>query len=197
MAGPIAAVLVAAGQSRRMAFGDKLWIDLWGRPVWRWGLDTLLTVPGMTQVVVVAPAGALERFQQALPEAARERCSVVEGGAERVDSVVAGISALTALGLPDEIPVLVHDAARPAASADLMSRVADALQPGEGVIPVVPLHDALKKVDASGRVVAPMDREAVSAAQTPQAATLGALRAAIEESMAWGRPSRVRWEIAS
>src|SRR5438309_1211307 len=50
MSGPIAAVLVAAGQSRRMAFGDKLWIELWGRPVWRWALDTLLAVPGMTHV---------------------------------------------------------------------------------------------------------------------------------------------------
>src|SRR5437867_4780340 len=147
MSGPIAAVLVAAGQSRRMAFGDKLWIDLWGRPVWRWGLDTLLTVPGMTHVVVVAPMGAIARFEEALPDGGRDRCSVVEGGAERVDSVVAGIAALTALGLPDEIPVLVHDAARPAASAELMARVADALQPGEGVIPVVPLHEALKKVE--------------------------------------------------
>ena len=112
---------------------------------------------------------------------------MVAGGADRVDSVVAGIAALTALGLPEEITVLVHDAARPAASAELMTRVADALQPGEGVIPVVPVQDALKKIDASGRVVAPIDRESASAAQTPQAASLGALRAAIEESMAWGR----------
>jgi 2-C-methyl-D-erythritol 4-phosphate cytidylyltransferase/2-C-methyl-D-erythritol 2,4-cyclodiphosphate synthase len=187
MSGPIAAVLVAAGQSRRMAFGDKLWIELWGRPVWRWALDTLLAVPGMAHIAVVVPPLALERFEAALPEAARDRCHVVAGGADRVDSVVAGIAVLTALGLPEEITVLVHDAARPAASAELMTRVADALQPGEGVIPVVALQDALKKIDASGRVVAPIDRESVSAAQTPQAASLGALRAAIEESMAWGR----------
>jgi 2-C-methyl-D-erythritol 4-phosphate cytidylyltransferase / 2-C-methyl-D-erythritol 2,4-cyclodiphosphate synthase len=187
MSGPIAAVLVAAGQSRRMAFGDKLWIELWGRPVWRWALDTLLAVPGMTHVAVVVPPQALERFEAALPEAARDRCHVVAGGAERVDSVVAGIAALTALGLPEEITVLVHDAARPAASTELMSRVADAVTPGEGVIPVVPVQDALKKIDASGRVVAPIDRESASAAQTPQGASLGALRAAIEESMAWGR----------
>jgi 2-C-methyl-D-erythritol 4-phosphate cytidylyltransferase/2-C-methyl-D-erythritol 2,4-cyclodiphosphate synthase len=187
MSGPIAAVLVAAGQSRRMAFGDKLWIELWGRPVWRWALDTLLAVPGMSHVAVVVPPLALERFEASLPEAARERCHVVAGGADRVDSVVAGIAALTALGLPEEITVLVHDAARPAASAELMTRVADALQPGEGVLPVVPVQDALKKIDASGRVVAPIDRESARAAQTPQAASLGALRAAIEESMAWGR----------
>jgi 2-C-methyl-D-erythritol 4-phosphate cytidylyltransferase / 2-C-methyl-D-erythritol 2,4-cyclodiphosphate synthase len=187
MSGPIAAVLVAAGQSQRMAFGDKLWIELWGRPVWRWALDTLLAVPGMTHVAVVVPPLALERFEVALPDAARDRCHVVAGGADRVDSVVAGIAALTALGLPEEITVLVHDAARPAASPDLMTRVVDALQPGEGVIPVVPVRDALKKTDASGRVVAPIDRESLRAAQTPQAASLGALRAAIEESMAWGR----------
>jgi len=187
MSGPVAAVLVAAGQSQRMAFGDKLWIELWGRPVWRWALDTLLAVPGMTHVAVVVPPRAIERFEVALPEAARDRCHVVAGGADRVDSVVAGIAALTALGLPEEITVLVHDAARPAASAELMSRVAEALQPGEGVIPVVLVPDALKKTDASGRVVAPIDRESLRAAQTPQAASLGALRAAIEESMAWGR----------
>ena len=84
MSRPIAAVLVAAGSSRRMAFGDKLWIELWGRPVWRWALDTLLAVPGMSHVAVVVPPLALDRFEAALPDAARDRCHVVAGGADRV-----------------------------------------------------------------------------------------------------------------
>ena len=55
------------------------------------------------------------------------------------------------------------------------------------VVPVVPVVDSLKRV-RNERVVAPVERDEVAAAQTPQAARLGALRAAIEEAHAWGRP---------
>lgn len=186
MSEEVGAVLVAAGQGLRMG-GDKLWIDLWGRPAWRWSLDALLAVPGMSRVAVVVPEGEVERFSAAIPEAAFDRCMVVQGGAEREDSTLAGIGALTAVGLPEETPVLVHDAARPAASTALMERVLAAVTPTEGVIPTVGLHDTLKRVDVSGRVIADIDRDGTSAAQTPQAATLVVLRAALEEAQAWGR----------
>ena len=119
--GAVGAVLVAAGEGRRMG-GDKLWIELWGRPVWRWSLDALLAVPGMVRVAVVVPSDGIERFTAALPEAAQDRCIIVPGGAERADSALAGIAALTSAGLPEDAPVLIHDAARPAASTELMAR---------------------------------------------------------------------------
>ena len=87
----IGAVLVAAGSGRRMG-GDKLWIEFSGRPAWRWALDTLLAVPGMSWVVVVAPADAQDRFRDAVPESANGRCEVVARGEERADSVLAGIA---------------------------------------------------------------------------------------------------------
>jgi 2-C-methyl-D-erythritol 4-phosphate cytidylyltransferase/2-C-methyl-D-erythritol 2,4-cyclodiphosphate synthase len=182
----IGAVLVAAGSGRRMG-ADKLWIEFSGRPAWRWALDTLLSVRGMTWVVVVAPADALDRFRDAIPEAARKRCAVVAGGEERADSALAGIAALTAAGFPEDAPVLIHDAARPAASSELMERVAAAVTPTDGAVPVITLHDSLKHVDSTGRVVAAFDREGLALAQTPQAATLVVLRAALEEAQAWGR----------
>ncbi|MGZ6299803.1 MAG: 2-C-methyl-D-erythritol 2,4-cyclodiphosphate synthase [Candidatus Limnocylindria bacterium] len=182
----IGAVLVAAGSARRMG-GDKLWMDFSGRPAWRWGLDTLLAVPGMSWVVVVAPPDALERFRDAVPEAGRGRCEVVAGGEERADSVLAGIAALTRAGFPEDAPILIHDAARPAASSDLMERIVAAVTPTDGAIPVVTLHDSLKHVDSSGRVVGAFEREGLALAQTPQAATLVVLRAALEEAQAWGR----------
>ncbi|HET6820285.1 MAG TPA: 2-C-methyl-D-erythritol 2,4-cyclodiphosphate synthase [Candidatus Limnocylindria bacterium] len=184
----VAAILVAAGQSRRFG-GDKMWIDIWGRPVWRWGLDTLLSVPGMSLVAVVAPAEALERYKAALPPDASDRVVVVVGGAERTDSVVAGIAALTAAQVGEDTPVLVHDAARPAASVELMVRVVGAVRQGTGVVPLVPVGDSLKTVDGSGAVTGMVDRETVQAAQTPQGATLTQLRAAMEETHAWGRPT--------
>lgn len=179
-------VLVAAGRGRRMG-ADKLWIDLWGRPVWRWGLDALLAVPDLTRVAIVVPADADERFRAALPPASADKCLVVVGGDERIDSALAGIAALARTGVPDEAVVLVHDAARPAATTDLMIRVAAAVSQRQGAIPTIAQHDALKHVDASGRMLASIERAGIAAAQTPQAATLGTLRSALEEARAWGR----------
>jgi 2-C-methyl-D-erythritol 4-phosphate cytidylyltransferase / 2-C-methyl-D-erythritol 2,4-cyclodiphosphate synthase len=188
MTQPVAAILVAAGQSRRFG-SDKMWVDMWGRPLWRWSLDTLLSVPGMSLVAVTAAPEALDRFADALPPDTADRVRVVPGGAERTDSVVAGIAALTAAGIAEDTPVLVHDAARPAASVELMVRVVAAVRAGTGVVPLVPVTDSLKRVDAAGAVTGIVDRDAVQAAQTPQAATLRQLRAAMEETHAWGRPT--------
>ena len=182
-----AAILVAAGRSSRMGT-DKLWADLWGRPTWRWSLDALLATPGLTRVALPVPADAVARFQDALPAGASDRCLVVPGGDARADSVIAGLWALTRAGDDDATLVLVHDAARPAVSTELIGAVASAAAARDGaVIPVVAVADSLKRVRAE-RVAGPIDREEVVAAQTPQAARLGALRAAIEEAHAWGRP---------
>jgi 2-C-methyl-D-erythritol 4-phosphate cytidylyltransferase/2-C-methyl-D-erythritol 2,4-cyclodiphosphate synthase len=186
MSGPVAAVLVAAGQGRRFG-GEKLWLDFWGRPVWRWSLDTLLSVPDLSLLVLVVPAADVNRFREALPEHAGDRVRVVAGGEERTNSVVAGITALTVAGVEDDTPILVHDAARPAATPELMVRVVAAVRTGTGAVPLVPIADSLKTVDANRMVSGSVDRDAVLAAQTPQGGTLRQVRAAMEETHAWGR----------
>jgi 2-C-methyl-D-erythritol 4-phosphate cytidylyltransferase / 2-C-methyl-D-erythritol 2,4-cyclodiphosphate synthase len=184
---PFAAILVAAGRSSRMG-SDKLWADVWGRPTWRWSLDALLATPGLTRVAIAVGADAVDRFRAALPHDDADRCLVVPGGDVRADSVIAGLWALTGAGHDDATLVLVHDAARPAVQPELIGAIAAAAAGGEtAVIPVVPVTDSLKRI-RNGRVVAPVEREEVAAAQTPQAARLGALRASIEEAHAWGRP---------
>ena len=184
---PFCAILVAAGRSSRMG-SDKLWVDLWGRPTWRWSLDALLATPGLERVVLVVAADAVTRFSDALAPDRSGRCLVAVGGDSRADSVIAGIWALTGVGYGDETLVLVHDAARPAVLPELISSVAEAAARGEvAVVPVVGVVDSLKRV-RGGRVVAPIERAEVVAAQTPQAARLGDLRASIEEAHAWGRP---------
>jgi 2-C-methyl-D-erythritol 4-phosphate cytidylyltransferase/2-C-methyl-D-erythritol 2,4-cyclodiphosphate synthase len=181
-----AAILVAAGRSTRMG-SDKLWEDLWGRPAWRWSLDVLLADPDLSSVVIVVPADAVERFTDGLPPG-ETRCLVVPGGEGRADSVIAGLWALTGAGHGDDTLVLVHDAARPALTPELVAAVVSACRGAHGaVVPIVPVVDSLKRVRGD-RVVAPVERDEVVAAQTPQAARLGALRAAIEEAHAWGRP---------
>jgi 2-C-methyl-D-erythritol 4-phosphate cytidylyltransferase/2-C-methyl-D-erythritol 2,4-cyclodiphosphate synthase len=187
MVRPVTAILVAAGRSSRMG-SDKMWADLWGRPTWRWSLDALLAVPDVRRVAVTVPPDAVERFSEQVPADARDRVLVEPGGEARADSVIAGIWALTRAGHDDETVVLVHDAARPGLTPELVEAIIAAAGDGEAaVVPVVPVADSLKRVRAE-RVVGPVERAEVAAAQTPQAARLGALRAAIEEAHAWGRP---------
>ena len=116
-----AAILVAAGRSTRMG-SDKLWEDLWGRPAWRWSLDVLLTDPDLASVAIAVPTDAVDRFTDALPPG-EARCLVVPGGESRPDSVIAGLWALTGAGHADDTLVLVHDAARPAVTPELVAAV--------------------------------------------------------------------------
>ncbi|MDQ2935500.1 MAG: 2-C-methyl-D-erythritol 2,4-cyclodiphosphate synthase [Chloroflexota bacterium] len=168
----LTAVLVAAGRSRRMGV-DKLWIDLWGRPAWRWSLDALLSQSTLTRVAVVVAHDRLGDFTRALPSP--DRCLVLPGGEERADSVLAGLRALADDGADDRTLVLVHDAARPAASRELVARIVAAAPPRGGVVPVVPVQDTLLRGDGM-----PLDRDDVSAVQTPQLVRLGELRGALE-----------------
>ena len=179
----LAAVLVAAGRGSRMG-GDKLWVELWGRPVWRWSLDTLLRADGMTRVALAVPPGEVERFRRALPPDA-DRCLLVEGGETRSASVHAGLSALTDAGAGNDTLVLVHDAARPAVDARLIDDVAVAARDGGAAIPIVPVADTLKHVEG-GLVEATVPRQGLGSAQTPQAASLGILLAALDAARVRG-----------
>ncbi|MDQ5840404.1 MAG: 2-C-methyl-D-erythritol 4-phosphate cytidylyltransferase [Chloroflexota bacterium] len=181
---PLAGVLVAAGRGRRMG-SDKLWLEPLGRAIWRWSLDALLAVPGMEVVALVVPADGLERYRTALPPHAAQRCRLVAGGEARTDSVRVGLEALVDAGVGAGTVVLVHDAARPAASAALMERVARAAGDGDAAIPVVAVNDTLKRA-RDGQVLDTVDRTDLVAAQTPQAAGLGVLRSALEAARSQG-----------
>jgi 2-C-methyl-D-erythritol 4-phosphate cytidylyltransferase len=130
-----------------------------------------LSCPGLHQVVVVAPVERVHEAQEACRIAAAEHASgapqlaVVSGGAERGDSVAAGLAALDA----SVDVVLVHDAARCLTPSAVFARVVEAVEAGAvAVVPGTPVVDTVKQVDASGRVVATPDRASLRAVQTPQ-----------------------------
>lgn len=179
-----AAILVAAGRGSRMG-GDKLWIDLWGRPAWRWSLDALLAVPELAPIAVVIPGWDAARFAAALQKPMLDRCLLVAGGGERRDSVLAGLDALVQAGLHGDAVVLVHDAARPAASPELVRRVLEAAANSGAAVPSVAVPDTLRQTAvaeggvAAGEVV---EREGLVAAQTPQAGRIGELRDALQRA---------------
>lgn len=180
-------VLVAAGSSRRMG-RDKLWIEIAGRPVWRWSLDLLLSRADMRTVAVVTPPGSEDEFRARVPDASR--CLFVSGGTTRADSVLAGLDALGEAGVPPDAFVLVHDAARPAASANLVERVVREAASSGAAVPVVKVRDALWRAEGANGFGASLaesaDRENLVGAQTPQAARLAPLAGALRAARAGG-----------
>lgn len=151
-------------------------------------LRGVLACRAITDVVVVAPPGPDGMAQLAsaleplLPDGAGATdVQVVPGGAERSDSVAAGLTAL-----PDEVGlVLVHDAARALTPPAVLDRVVAALRSGHAAVtPALPVVDTIKQVEAGAdgeeTVVATVDRAHLRAVQTPQ----GFLRETLERAHA-------------
>ena len=157
--GLVGAIVVAAGRSERMGF-DKLWEDLNGRPVLAWSVAAIAGSRPDRLAVVTAPE-SIEPVDRLLRDAGIQGI-VDQGGARRRDSVAAGVSAL-----PEVEWLVVHDAARPLASADLVERGLEAARTSGAAVPGLPLSDTVKRVDGS-RVIQTLDRSVLRAIQTPQ-----------------------------
>jgi len=107
----------------------------------------------------------------------------VHGGASRQQSVLNGLAALEDLN-PDK--VLIQDAARPFASAALLTRVIGALDAADAVLPVVPVANTLKRIRADGTVAETVPRENLAGAETPQGFRFAAIRDAHRRAAAAG-----------
>ncbi|GAA4360722.1 2-C-methyl-D-erythritol 4-phosphate cytidylyltransferase [Angustibacter luteus] len=155
------AVVVAAGSGSRLgADRPKAFVQLAGVTLLEHAVARLRD-GGVRAIVAVVPDALVGQTQALLGDAAQ----VVAGGAERQDSVAAGLAALPA----DVDVVLVHDAARCLAPAALVARVASAVTADSpAVVPGLPVVDTVKEVDASGLVVGTVDRAPLRRVQTPQ-----------------------------
>ncbi len=159
---------------------DKVFAPLAGRPLLYYPLALMEEVEEVAATVVVAARGREERVRAfAAAEGFAKVVAVATGGERRQDSARAGLAAVAARA-PVAAVVLVHDAARPLADAALVRRVLAGLAAADGVVPVVPLADTVKEVDAAGVVVSTPARARYYAVQTPQAFWLGTLAAAYE-----------------
>lgn len=170
-------VVVAAGSGTRLgASRPKAFVELRGATILEHALRGVLeSAPG--ELAVVVPEELVGEAQQILArlDLAGTRASVVAGGAERSDSVNAGLRALTDASRH----VLVHDAARCLTPVAVFERVLAALRAGaEGVVPGVPVVDTIKVVDASGHIVSTPLRQSLRAVQTPQGFARDVLAAA-------------------
>jgi 2-C-methyl-D-erythritol 4-phosphate cytidylyltransferase/2-C-methyl-D-erythritol 2,4-cyclodiphosphate synthase len=202
----IAVVVTAAGSSERFGGDKKELRRVDERTILDRSLSPFLGLSGLEALVVTSPAGREAELRAALdPEslAALERLgpgrfAVVAGGPCRRDSVRLGLEALAkALGhrgsseaedptLLDDVVVLVHDGARPWASADLALRVARSAAMCGASVPVLPLVDTPKELCSDGTVTRHPPRSAFGGAQTPQGFRLGTILAAHRRAAAEG-----------
>jgi 2-C-methyl-D-erythritol 4-phosphate cytidylyltransferase/2-C-methyl-D-erythritol 2,4-cyclodiphosphate synthase len=174
----VAAVIVAGGSGIR-AGGElpKQYQLIGGKPVIWWTLKTFAEHPGINWVQPVIGAGHGDYFTAAT--GGLKLLPPVIGGATRQASCRIGIEAVESLS-PDG--VLIHDAARPFVSAELISHIIAALHTQDGVIPAMPINDTVKRAPG-GIIETTVDRNALWSAQTPQGfkyrAILEAHRAAL------------------
>jgi 2-C-methyl-D-erythritol 4-phosphate cytidylyltransferase len=171
------AVLAAAGQGERLGLDrPKAFAPLAGRPLLAESLERLDASAWIDAVVVAAPAGWEEPVILLAEEiGAGKVVEVVGGGPTRSASVRAAVDAVPEAA----VVILVHDAARPLVTDDVVARLLGALGAGwDGAVPGLPIADTVKRVHA-GRVEETIEREGLVVAQTPQAFPADRLREAL------------------
>ncbi|MGA8045805.1 MAG: 2-C-methyl-D-erythritol 4-phosphate cytidylyltransferase [Dermatophilaceae bacterium] len=179
----VGVVVVAAGSGTRLRAGrPKAFVELAGSTLLARALEGALA-GGASALAVVVPDELIDEARAIVDLVSgdlvagdrRVTTAVVAGGAERTDSVRAG---LAALGSGYEI-VLVHDAARCLTPVAVFERVIAAVAAGAaGAVPGIPVIDTVKTVDARGVITGTPDRSALRAVQTPQGFAAEILRAA-------------------
>jgi len=174
-------VIPAAGAGRRMGGAEglpKQYRPIAGRAVLEHAIAPFIEDPDCHGIVV---ALALDDAHFAtLPCASHPRVHTTVGGAERRDSVLAGLTYVAARDAED-CWVFVHDAARPCLSrADLAALRAALTHAPDGALLAVRVADTVKRADAEGRVAATISRDGLWRAQTPQAFRRRRLQQALE-----------------
>ncbi len=171
-------MIAAAGSGERLgAGGPKAFVEAYGRPLLAWSLVAFDAAAPIEKIVVCAPPRAQDTVAVVADQEGVE-VAIVPGGDHRSQSVANGLEAV------ETDLVVVHDAARPLVTAELIEQVVTRLDHDPdvaGVIPAAPVTDTIKEASVSRRVLRTPERSRMWAVQTPQAFRTDGLRAAIAE----------------
>jgi len=159
----LTAIIVAAGSSERMGF-DKLFALVSGKPIIAHTIAAFERTSCVEEIILVGRADGLGELQKIIGQPTKVK-QIVAGGAERSDSVRAG---LDHLNLKSDF-VAVHDAARPMITPEKITRVFEICRTTGGAAALAePINDTLKRADVDLAVKESVDRNGVYAMQTPQ-----------------------------
>ncbi len=176
----VGAIIVAAGSGKRMgASKNKLWLKLADQTILAHTVERFATHPEIGEVIlVVSEQDHLEVSNWLSGVPYKQNVTVTIGGAERQDSVRAGLQLLG-----DSIQyVLVHDAARPFVTSEQIGAIIAQVRQNDATVMAVPVKDTIKVVNQTGIVESTPARESLWAVQTPQAFRVSLLREAHEKA---------------
>lgn len=173
MSGSAGAILLAAGQGRRLGH-DKSITEIAGQPVLAHPLRPLLECPGIGTVVITVRGDVLEPAKRWLAGTnfSAKRVRFIAGGKERQDSVWEG---LEALGASVEWAV-VHDAARVLTTQKLIQRVMEGARLTGAAAAASKMSDTVRATDGNGKILRLVDREGLWRMETPQVVRADLLR---------------------
>lgn len=178
------ALIVAAGLGERLgASRPKALVELAGRPLWQWSLCTLREAAGIERIVIATPPAyesGRAKHEVSIDPPSSSNAIAVAGGATRSESVHLALAA--AGDGRDSDLVLVHDAARPLLTVELVeATLAAAADEGiDAAIAAAPVTDTVKRADSDRLVRQTLDRAGLWAVQTPQVFRRGALARALD-----------------
>lgn len=180
------AVVPAAGIGSRMAADrPKQYLTIAGKTILEHSVERLFSLPEVQRIVIAV--SKTDPYFPALPLANDPRITVVDGGAERVDSVFSGLAAID----DDNAWVMVHDAARPCVRVDdLRQLMAAAAHSEHGAILATPVRDTMKRARATDQSTTMIDhtveRDRLWHALTPQMFRSGQLHSALTQALSEG-----------
>lgn len=179
-----AAVIVAAGSSRRMG-RDKMLMDLGGMPVIARTLLAFEQSEYIDEILVVTRHDRLQEIADiCFNYGISKTVKVVSGGKTRAESALAGVSQVS----EDVDIIAIHDAARPLVSKNLIERVVCAAESNLAVAPAVRATDTVRIVNAKGVVTDTPDRDLVALVQTPQAFSADIIKGALTRAVERQQP---------
>lgn len=164
----VAVVLLAGGSGARLgAARPKAFVGLAGEVLLAHSLRTFEAHEAVDSIVLVVPDDWVGPTEVLIDDIGCDKVSSIEvGGTTRAASVLAGLQAVAAR---HATAVLVHDAARPIVTNDVIDRLLARLADGaDAVVPVLDVHDTIKRVDERGMIIDTPPRAQLRAAQTPQ-----------------------------
>jgi 2-C-methyl-D-erythritol 4-phosphate cytidylyltransferase/2-C-methyl-D-erythritol 2,4-cyclodiphosphate synthase len=170
----VSAIIAAGGHGSRFGAGrPKQLLMLGGKPILQRSVEAFVTSPSVNDLIVAVPADVAANPPAYLLRASKP-IQVVAGGDRRQDSVARAFAATRAADI-----VVIHDAARPLVSGDLIRRTVDAAAEYGAAIAALGARDTVKQSDGDRMIAATLPREEIFLAQTPQAFRSVVLRAAL------------------
>ena len=149
--------IIAAGGSGSRMGGQKQFMSLNNKPIWKISAENAAKLDSIKEIILVIPSDYDEKN---IIWNNKKKLIITHGGSERSISVLNGLNSASC-----EF-VMVHDAARPFASTELFMRLIETVDENYGVVPVLPVSDALKKID--GENITCINRDGLYITQTPQ-----------------------------